>query len=168
MNLIVAVDEAFGIGKDGRLPWHIPEDLAYFKRMTLGKTVVMGRKTLESFPGGKPLPKRNNLVLTSNPTYERENVMVLHSVEQVLDRIKRLPPDDVFVIGGAAVYTVLLPYCARAYVTKVKGVFDTDTSLPNLDRMDGWQLSLAQPVQEDNRYKFQFCLYQNSRVKALP
>lgn len=168
MNLIVAVDEAFGIGKDGKLPWHIAADLAYFKRMTLGKTVIMGRKTLESFPGGRPLPKRNNLVLTANPAYERDNVMVLHSVGQLLEKVKRLPPDDVFVIGGAAVYEALLPYCSRAYVTKVEGVFDTDTAIPNLDGIEGWSLAVSQPVQEDNGYQFRFCVYENSRAKALP
>lgn len=168
MNLIVAVDEAFGIGKGGKLPWHIPADLAYFKRMTLGKTVIMGRRTLESFPGGRPLPKRNNLVLTANPAYEQANVMALYSLEQLLEKVKRLPPDDVFVIGGATVYEQLLPYCARAYVTKVCGRFETDTAFPNLDQLEGWRLTLSQPVQEDNGYEFRFCVYQNSRAKALP
>lgn len=168
MNLIVATDEAFGIGKDGKLPWNIPADLAYFKRMTLGKTVVMGRKTLESFPNGKPLPNRSNLVLTTNPSYQRDNVTVLHSVDQLLEKVKRLSPEDVFVIGGALIYEALLPYCARAYVTKVAGVFDTDTAFPNLEQMENWKLVFSQPPQEDNGYEFRFCIYENSRAKALP
>lgn len=109
MQFIVAVDENWGIGKDGGMLDHLPKDLAFFKEITSGHVVVMGRKTLESFPGGKPLPNRLHIVLTQNRAYKvPEGVVLVHSLEDLADTLKKLGRDDVFVIGGASVYALSL------------------------------------------------------------
>ena len=117
MNLIVAVDEKWGIGKDGGLLAHLPEDMKYFRETTSGRTVVMGRRTLESFPGGKPLKNRVNMVLSRNESYSPEGVQVYHRAEDVLEALKDCNEDDVFIIGGGMIYREFLPYCNKAYVT---------------------------------------------------
>ncbi len=113
MNLIVAVDEKWGIGKDGGLLAHLPEDMKYFRETTSGRTVVMGRRTLESFPGGKPLKNRVNMVLSRNESYSPEGVQVYHRAEDVLEALKDCNEDDVFIIGGGMIYREFLPYCNK-------------------------------------------------------
>lgn len=104
MQFIVAVDENWSIGKNGDLLYSIPEDMKFFRQTTLNKVVVMGRKTLESLPGQKPLPKRTNIVVTTNPTYAVEGALVCHSIEEVLETVKIYAPEDVFIMGGKAIY----------------------------------------------------------------
>ena len=129
MNLIVAVDQNWGIGKNGTMPWHIRADMRYFKEKTLGTTVLMGRKTLLSFPGAKPLPNRENVVLSSRADFAPEGVTVVNSLQELLEYKTR---DDVFVIGGGSVYKALLPYCKYAYVTKIDAAYDCDTYFPKM------------------------------------
>ena len=129
MNLIVAVDHNWGIGKNGTMPWHIRADMRYFKEKTLGTTVLMGRKTLLSFPGAKPLPNRENVVLSSRADFAPEGVTVVNSLQELLEYKTR---DDVFVIGGGSVYKALLPYCKYAYVTKIDAAYDCDTYFPKM------------------------------------
>ena len=107
MNMIVAADKNWGIGKDGQLLTHLSGDLKYFKERTLGKAVVMGRKTLESLPGGRPLPGRTNIVLTANPDYEKEGCVIVHSMEELREKCAEFPADGVMIIGGAILYNEL-------------------------------------------------------------
>lgn len=155
MNLIVAVDRNWAIGKDGRLLVNIPADQQLFMKETTGKTVVMGRRTLESLPGGQPLGKRENIVLTRDENYRVKGAKVCHSVEEVLDLLRGKASDDVFVIGGQSIYEQFLPYCDTAHVTYVDYVYDADTLFPNLDRDPDWRL-----VREsDEQTYFDLCYY---------
>ena len=127
MNLIAAADENWGIGKNGGLLAHISGDMKYFRETTKGKVVVMGRKTLESFPGGKPLKNRVNIVLTQNQDFAPEGVTVCHSIEETLETLKQYPKEDVFIIGGGMIYKAFLPWCEKAYITHVYHTFEADT-----------------------------------------
>ncbi len=158
MKLIVAVDNNFAIGKDGGIPWRLRGDLQYFKQQTLGHSVVMGRKTLESLPGGRPLKDRTNIVLTRVAAYAPEGVTVCHSVEEVL----ALPEaEDAFVIGGESIYKAFLPYCTHALVTKVDGEFEADTYMENLDVLADWKMTESSVIFEENDLKYRFTVYEN-------
>ena len=135
MNLIVAVDETFGIGKSDKLLTYLPEDLKRFKQMTLGKILIMGRKTIESLPGQKLLPGRETWILSRDIKYKKEGAIVFHSVESILDYIKsqNIESNTVFVAGGAMIYDTFLPLCRTAYVTKIHADFQADTHMINLD-----------------------------------
>lgn len=124
MNLIVAIDLNNGIGKNGDLLFRIPEDLKRFRKLTLGKTVVMGRSTLESLPNGKPLADRRNIVL-STTLPENDSYEVCRSIEELFDIINE--DEEVFVIGGGKIYDQLLPYCNKLYITKILKSFEADT-----------------------------------------
>ena len=134
MKMIVAVDENWGIGKNGDLLCHLPGDLKYFKEQTLGKTVVMGRRTLESLPGGRGLPGRGNIVLTRNPYYvpEDEEVDVAHDAG-ALAMLLTMLGNDAIIIGGASLYEFYLDYTVEVLVTKIRASFDADVFFPNLD-----------------------------------
>ena len=163
MNLIVAADKNWAIGKAGDLIYSIPEDMKYFRRMTQGKTVVMGRKTLESFPGGKPLPKRVNVVLSSNRDYAPEGTVAVHDYAELFAEVAKYPEDDVMLIGGGRLYTDLAKYCRRAYITLIDAETEgVDTFIPNFDELEGWTIeSLSEPL-EDAGYSFRFATYINS------
>ena len=138
--MIYCADANWGIGKNNQLLVHIPEDLKdRFKALTLGHPVIMGRKTLESLPGGKGLPGRENIVLSRTMPKASEGLTVLRSVEEILCYAASLEK-DAFVIGGGEIYRQLMPYCAGAYVTKVPEAFDADTFVENLDRCKGWKI----------------------------
>lgn len=140
MKLIVAVDKHWAIGCRGRLLADIPADKKFFRNETTGKVVVMGRKTLESLPGGMPLPNRRNVVLSRNPGCSVKGADVCHSVEEVFELLKDCDPDDIYIIGGESIYRQFLPYCTTAYVTWIDYAYDADTSFPNLDALDEWEL----------------------------
>ena len=163
MDLIVAADKNWAIGKGGDLIYSIPEDMKFFRRTTLGKTVVMGRKTLESFPGGKPLPKRVNVVLSSNPNYAPEGAVAVHNYAELFAEIAKYPEDEVMLIGGGRLYTDLAKYCRRAYITLIDAETEgVDTFIPNFDELEGWSLeSVSEPL-EDGGYIFRFATYINS------
>jgi len=139
MNVIVAVDKNWAIGHNNRLLTRIPGDLKNFRRMTLGKVIVMGRKTLESFPGGQPLEKRVNIVLTTNRAYQAKGVVLVHTMEQLAEKLEEYQSDDIFIIGGGSVYKQLLPQCKTAYITKINHAYQADTWFPNLDEEASWQ-----------------------------
>ena len=162
MNLIVAADKNWAIGKAGDLIYSIPEDMKYFRRMTAGKTVVMGRKTLESFPGGKPLPKRINVVLSSNPDYAPEDTVSVHNYAELFAEVAKYPEDDVMLIGGGRLYTDLAKYCRRAYITLVDAETEgVDTFIPNFDTLDGWRLEEVSEPLETGGYTIRFATYLN-------
>lgn len=166
MDLIVAVGADWGIGCEGDLLFSIPEDMKYFRTMTQGKVVVMGRKTLESLPGGKPLKNRTNIVLSQNPDYVVEGAQVCQSIAEVLATVRGYAEDEVMVIGGAGIYRALLPYCKRAYVTHVDATAPADTYFPDLTKEPGWALVKEGEQQEHEGLHYRFCVYENSAVKA--
>ncbi|MBQ2500379.1 MAG: dihydrofolate reductase [Clostridia bacterium] len=156
MDIIVAVAKDWGLGKDNDLLFHIPEDMKYFRKMTKGSTVVMGRKTLESFPKGEPLPNRTNVVLTRSRDYEKEGVTVVHNFEE-LEALNLEEP--VFVIGGASVYRNLLSKCRRAYITKIDAVKPADTFFPDLDENPDWELESESETFTFEGVDFKFTTY---------
>lgn len=158
MNLIVVVDENWSIGRDGGLLVHLSGDLKYFKKRTYGKTLIMGRKTLESFPGARPLPGRRNLVLTRRPDYAPEGCEVFHSKEELT---RQLGPDtsNVFVSGGENVYRQFLEDCDTFFVTKIYQSFPADRSFPDLDQREDMEITWKSGVQEEKGIKYQFFEY---------
>lgn len=160
MNLIVNVTENWGIGFENKLLVSISADLRRFAKLTTGKTVVLGRKTLETFPGGQPLKNRRNLILSRDPDYKVEGAEVVHSLEELLAACKG---EDVCVIGGASVYELLLPYCKTAQITRTYGKWEADRFLPDLDALDNWEVVHTEPIQEENGIRFQYIDYVNHR-----
>ncbi|MDY2725326.1 MAG: dihydrofolate reductase [Anaerostipes faecalis] len=141
MNLIVNADKNWGIGKNNELLVHIPNDMKMFRQTTIDKVVVMGRKTLESFPNGMPLPRRTNIVLTRDEDYKVKGAVIVHSKEELLEELKNYADEDIFIIGGESIYRMMLPYCNVAYVTRTDYAYDADTYFPNLDEMSEWKLT---------------------------
>ena len=156
MNLIVAADKNWGIGKDNKLLVSIPSDMKFFRQETMGKVVVMGRKTLESFPNGLPLKNRTNVVLTSDKNYQVKDAVIVHSIDEVLEELKKYDDDEIYVIGGGKVQEELLPYCDVAHVTKIDFAFEADTHFPNLDEDPEWEITAASDEQTyfDQEYTF--------------
>lgn len=141
VNLIVCVDANWGIGKEGELLVDIPEDKHRFRKLTTGGVVLGGRKTMETLPDKKPLPERDNLVLTGKQEYRFGTAGVVHNVQQALEELKQYPTERVFIIGGESVYRTFLPYCDLAFVTKVASCFEADRFFPNLDECSEWELT---------------------------
>ena len=150
MKLVVAVDNNWGIGNKGELLARVRADLKYFQSLTKGFSVILGSKTLATFPGGRVLKDRTNFVLSRNPDYAPEGAVVVRSIEDLLERIKDIPADEVFVIGGANVYNQLLPFCDTAYVTKFQKTFECDAFFENLDDSDEWELVSVGDEQKTN------------------
>ena len=154
MNLIVAVDRNWAIGKDNKLLVSIPDDMKFFRETTTGKVVVMGRKTLESFPNGKPLKNRVNIVLTRDPNYQVKDAIIVHSKDELDKELAKYNSDDVFVIGGESIYRMLLDDCNRAFVTYIDYSYDADTFFPNLDEKPEWKL--VEESEEQTYYDIEF------------
>lgn len=156
MDLIVAVYDDWGIGKDGTQPITLSADRKFFREATRDAMVIVGRKTLADFPGGKPLPKRVNVLLTrGNP--DRTDVIVCHSPEEALKVAQ--PAPKVMVIGGGSVYRQMLPYCTHAYVTKVHASPESDIFFPNLDGNPRWKLERVLQSGEEAGVAYEMCLY---------
>ncbi len=156
MNLIVAVDRNWAIGYQGGLLFRIPEDLKRFKALTLGHPVLMGRKTLESFPGRRPLPGRANWVLSRDPGFQPQGCVVYRD----LDSLRADAPDDSFVIGGESVYRALLPWCDVAYVTKIDAAAPAaDAFFPDLDADPVWRVAEEAPWMEFQGVRFRYVTY---------
>ena len=160
MNLIVAVDKNWGIGKGNKLLVSIPSDMKFFRETTSGKVVVMGRKTLESFPNGLPLKNRTNIVLTGNPHYKVKDAIVVHTKEQLLDELKQYESKDIYVIGGESIYRMLLDQCDTAYVTKIDYIYEADTYVPNLDELPEWEITKESEEQTYFDLEYRFLTYQ--------
>lgn len=154
MQAIVCISENWGIGRDGRLLFHLSADLKRFRELTTGRTVILGSRTLATFPGGKPLPNRRNIVLTRSET-PIEGAELAHTVDDAL----ALAGPDAVVIGGASVYTLLLPYCERVCVTKVFDAPPADSYFPNLDTHPDWRVESESEAMEENGLKFQYVDY---------
>lgn len=158
LSMIFANDRNYLIGKDNWIPWDIPNDLDYFKTMTTGKTIIMGRKTFESF--GKPLPNRHHVVLTRNKDFQADGCVVFHQIEDVLDYIKQFSDQEVIVIGGSEIYQQFLNYADRLYITYIDTEFEGDTYLPKFD-LSNWQLTSKEKgiKNEENPYDYYFLQY---------
>ena len=141
MNAIAAVDANWAIGNKNRLLTSIPADMKFFREKTMGHVVVMGRKTLESFPNGLPLKNRVNIVLTANRSYKVKDAIIVHTKEELLEELKKYDSNELYVIGGGSIYEMLIPYCDTAYITKIDHAYAADTYFPNLDQMDEWEMT---------------------------
>lgn len=164
MNAIVAVSSNWGIGKGNELLFHISADMKRFRELTSCGTVIMGRKTLDSMPGGKPLPKRRNIVITRDMTFSREGVEVAHSIEEAMEMVKNDYPNNTWVIGGGEIYKAMLPYCRMCYVTHVYNEKDCDTFFPDLSAMENWEIDEAYPLTSDGSVNYQFVDYVNTAI----
>lgn len=156
MELIVAVYDDWGIGREGTQPIALSADRKFFRETTRGATVIVGRRTIEDFPGKKPLPGRVNLAMSRSEA-EIPGFTVCHSPEEVLKQVKNAP--RAFVSGGGSVYRQMLPYCDRAYVTKVHTTPESDTFFPNLDEDPDWVLSQTLQSGEENGIAYEMLLY---------
>ncbi|MDD4439990.1 MAG: dihydrofolate reductase [Tissierellia bacterium] len=168
MNAIVAVDLNWGIGYRGKLLERIPEDMKFFKQMTLGKVVVMGRETFESLPGNDPLKDRTNIVLSKNKNFKNEKVIVCRTLTELFLELEKYNLDDVFVIGGESIYTQLLPYCAEAYVTRIEQTYEADKYFANLDKEGNWKIVSAGDSKNNNNIQFSFLKYINAGLSVFP
>ena len=162
MNLIVAADNDWGIGKDGDLLCHLSGDLKFFKETTMGHTVVMGRTTLESLPGKRGLPGRKNIVITRQQGYTAERVdTVVHDMEELAEVLKDDP--EAFVVGGANVYEQLLPCCSTCYITRIYDSFGADRFFPDLDADPDFAITWKSDMQEENGIKYQWFKYERKQ-----
>lgn len=156
MNIIVAADENWAIGHNNELLIRIPADMKMFRQETTGKVVVLGRKTLETFPGGQPLKNRTNIILSSKRDYRVKDAVVVHSIEELLEELKQYAQEDIYIIGGETVYRQMLPYCNTAHVTKIDRAYEADTFFPNLDEDKAWKITAESDEQSyfDTTYHF--------------
>ncbi|MCR5425413.1 MAG: dihydrofolate reductase [Lachnospiraceae bacterium] len=163
MNVIVAVDENWAIGYKDELLVSIPNDHKMFREMTTGKVVVLGRKTLSTFPQGRPLKNRTNIILSTQPDYDVEGAQVAHSLEEFLQLAESYDTEDIFIIGGGSIYRQLLPYCDTVHVTKIDHAYQADTFFPNLDDDPEWVITADSDEQTYFDITYRFVKYE--RVK---
>lgn len=158
ISFILAMDENRVIGKDNKLPWHLPEDLKFFKRVTMGHPIVMGRKTYDSI--GKPLPGRENIIITRNVNYRNDDCTVFNHLDDFLAYSQQKPEEEFFVIGGAEIFNQLLSNADRLYITEIHEKFDGDTFFQEVD-MEKWQLISREKGLKDekNPYDYEFTIY---------
>lgn len=161
MNAIVAVDENWGIGQNGELLARVSADLRRFKALTTGHAVILGRKTLQTFPGGKPLPGRENLIMSTIMRDAPPGARVFRTLDELL----AYAPEDAFVIGGETVYRGLLPCCDRIYVTKLHRTFPADAWFPDLDGTEGWEIVEAEGPFEENGISFSYVTYERRKQR---
>ena len=157
MNVIAAVDENWAIGNRNELLVRIPADHKFFREETTGKVVILGRKTLQTCPGGLPLKNRENRILSGNENFKVKGAEVFNSIEELLERLKDYDTEDVYVIGGESVYRQLLPYCDTAHITKIDRAYEADAFFPNLEEDPEWELTgeSDEQVYFDITYPFQ-------------
>ena len=156
MNMIAAVDSKWAIGNKNKLLISIPADMKMFRQETMGKVVVMGRKTLESFPGQKPLPKRTNIVLTAKKDYNAGDAVVVHSIDELMEELKKYDTNDIYIIGGETIYRQMLPYADVCHITKIDREYEADAYFPNLDIDEEWEITAEsdEQVYFDTTYAF--------------
>ena len=165
MNCIVVVDQNWAIGCEGGLLFSLPTDMKRFRSLTLDGTVILGRKTLDSFPGGRPLPRRRNIVITHKVDFDREGCEIVPSPQAALEAAAGTEVEKLWVIGGGSVYTALLPKCKRVYLTRVDAAAENaDTFFPNLDKLQGWKLDCVGERVTENGLTYQFMEYINQNI----
>ena len=163
MNLIVAVDENWAIGYKNDLLIRIPADMKMFRQETTGKVVVLGRKTLETFPNGQPLKNRTNIILSTKKDYEVKDAIVVHSIEELLEELKNYPSEDIYIIGGETIYRQLLDECDVAHITKIEFEYDADAYFPNLDELPEWKITADS--EEQTYFDLEFFFYKYEKIK---
>ena len=164
MNAIAVVDQRWAIGRGGGLLFSLPTDMRRFRSLTLNGTVIMGRRTLESFPGGRPLPQRRNIVITRNPSLLPEGAEAAVSPEEAVALAGGLAAENLWVIGGGSIYTALLDQCSRVYLTQVEAqAEEPDTFFPNLDQLPNWEVASAGEPLKENGLTFRFIEYINTK-----
>lgn len=162
MKAILSADRNWGIGYQNKLLVSIPSDMRFFREMTEGKVIVMGRKTLESFPNGLPLKKRVNVVLTHDRSYQVKDAVIVHDKDELMEELKKYQ-EDIFVVGGGSVYELLLPYCDTAYVTRINMEYQADTFFPDLDQDPEWELTEESDEQTCFDIEFTFTVYRRKQ-----
>lgn len=160
MNAIVAVDSNWAIGNKGQLLVSIPADHKMFRQETTDKVVVLGRKTMDTFPGGKPLPNRLNIILSGNENYQVNGAIVVHSIDELLEELKKYDSKDIYIIGGDSVYRQMLDFCDTIHVTKVEREYEADAFFPNLDKMDNWHVTASSDEQTYFDITYEFLKYE--------
>ncbi len=160
MNAIVAVDNNWAIGCKNSLLVRIPADHKNFRQETTGKVVVLGRKTLETFPQGMPLPNRKNIILSTNPDYQVKDAVVVHNKEELDAELQKYPTEDVYVIGGESVYRMMLPECDVVHVTKIDHDYEADAYFPDLDRDGAWEITAESEEQTYFDLPYYFVRYE--------
>ena len=163
MNLIACVDANWAIGKNNQLLVRIPADQKFFRETTTGKVVVMGRKTLESFPNGQPLKNRTNIVLTHDHTYQVKDAIVVYSMDELHEELKKYDSEDIYIIGGESIYNQFVDECDVAHSTKVDFAYDADAHFPNLDKKPEWKIT--QDSEEQTYFDLIFYFYKYEKIK---
>ncbi|MRX70903.1 dihydrofolate reductase [Bacillus lacus] len=159
ISLLFAMDQNRLIGKNNDLPWRLPADLAYFKKVTMGHKIIMGRKTFDSI--GKPLPGRENFILTRDTSYHQDGCSILHSTEELLQLNKECGAEELFVIGGTEIFKEVLPHSSKMYVTRIEESFEGDKYFPFFEEKEWTVLSKEKGVKnEKNPYDYEFLVYQ--------
>lgn len=164
MNLIAAVDSNWGIGLNNALLVRIPDDMKRFRQITTGNVVVMGRKTLESFPGGQPLKNRINIVVTANRGYQVKGAVCVHNMEELSKELEKYHSEDIYIIGGESIYRQLLPQCDTALITKIDYEYQADAWFPDLDEMEEWEITEESEEQTYFDLEYYFRKYERKRV----
>lgn len=165
MNVIVNTSKDWGIGKNGNLLKYLKPDMKMFRETTSGGVVIMGRKTLESFPNCQPLKNRVNIVISANPDFCCEGAIVCRSPEEALKAAGSYDDEKVYIIGGGSIYSRFLPYCKAAIVTRMELTAEADTYFPNLDNDPNWELVWEGEMQEYEGLRFRFTRYENRCVQ---
>ena len=167
MKCIAAVDNNWAIGNRGRLLVSIPNDQKMFRNETSGKVVVLGRKTLETFPQGLPLKNRTNIILSHDKDYKVKDAIVVHDDKELFDILKTYDSDDIYIIGGESVYAAYADYCDTAIITKIDQNYESDAFFPNLDESDNWQMVAESEEMTYFSVEYTFREYRNSKVKPM-
>lgn len=164
MNLIVSADRNWSIGKNGRPLVNIPAERQLLLKETAGKTVVMGRKTLETLPGGQPLGGRVNVILSSDPSFKARGAVVCRSMEDALEYLKEFASEDIYILGGESIYRQFLPYCSTIHLTSIDYVYDADLRFPlDLNRASDWELAEEGEEQTYFDLCYTFCRYERCK-----
>lgn len=165
IRAIVHADKEWGIGKNNDMMFSLPKDMKFFRETTLGHTVVMGGNTLRSFPNGKPLKNRTNIVLSRGQV--RDDCVIVHDFDELKNLLSGLKNEDIYVIGGGVIYKELLPYCEEVLVTKVDAIGGAEVFFPNLDELENFTCTYESEPIDDNGFKIRFTTYKNRNVERL-
>lgn len=160
MNIIAAVDKNWAIGYQNELLIRIPNDHKHFREETTGKVVVLGRKTLETFPQGLPLKNRTNIILSRNPEYQVKDAVIVHSTEELKKKLEQYSTENIYIIGGESVYRELLPLCDVAHITKINHVYQADAYFPDLDASGDWEITEESEEQTYFDIEYTFMKYE--------
>ncbi len=162
MNMIAAVDNRWAIGNKNDLLVRIPNDQRHFRDETMGKVIVLGHRTLETFPQGLPLQGRRNIILSQDRELRVKNAVVAHSLEELRDTLQPYDSGDIYIVGGESVYRQMLPYCDVVHITKIDRTYEADRYFPNLDEMPQWRIT--QDSEEQTYFDLEYVFLKYERV----